>query len=175
MNRTKQKIKTIITEEHSSQLHVWHKLGWKNATLIYLDEHLDFQYISEHRIEALKRCQTSAEVAQLENYPELSFNIGLLFMKNKNYQTAISFFEKALTDESTKAKTHKILGKIYLEQGQYQLAQENLILATEIIPTDEQPVKLLAKLYKEIGDETNYHNQMLKYYQMKFMFQSFNL
>lgn len=66
MNKTNKAIKTIITEEHSSQLHVWHQLGWKNVTLIYFDAHLDFQYISDSRIEKLKQCHSTAEIAQLE-------------------------------------------------------------------------------------------------------------
>jgi hypothetical protein len=66
MNQTKTAMKTIITEEHSSQLHVWHELGWKNVTLIYFDAHLDFQHISDSRIEKLKQCHTTAEIAQLE-------------------------------------------------------------------------------------------------------------
>ena len=60
------KIKTIITEEHSSQLHVWHQLGFNHATLIYLDAHLDLQHISESRITKLKNCSTTAEIASLE-------------------------------------------------------------------------------------------------------------
>lgn len=59
-------IKTIITEEHSSQLHVWHKLGLNHATLIYFDAHLDLQHISEQRIVKLKQCQTTEEIACLE-------------------------------------------------------------------------------------------------------------
>ncbi|ODH02073.1 hypothetical protein A4S05_02720 [Nostoc sp. KVJ20] len=128
--------------------------------------------VKSEKVESIKHyeyCQT----IQAGNYPELSFNIGLIFMKNQDYKTAISFFSQALTDESTEAKAYKMLGKIYLEQGNYQLAQENLTLATKIIPTDEQPVKLLAKLYKEIGDKTSYDREMLKYYRMKLLFQRF--
>ncbi|UKO95892.1 tetratricopeptide repeat protein [Nostoc sp. UHCC 0870] len=128
--------------------------------------------IKSAKEESIKHYRYCQEV-QPGNYPELSFNIGLIFMKDNDYETAISFFEQALADESTKAKAHKMLGKIYLEQGKYDLAQENLRLATETIPTDEQPMKLLAKLYKIIGDQARYDHQILKYYQMKLLFQRF--
>ncbi|MDJ0799789.1 MAG: tetratricopeptide repeat protein [Calothrix sp. MO_167.B12] len=63
---TVNQVKTIITEEHSSQLHLWHKLGWRHATVIYFDAHLDLQYISQDRINSLLKCQTNEELIQLE-------------------------------------------------------------------------------------------------------------
>ncbi|NEP77281.1 MAG: hypothetical protein F6K39_03305 [Okeania sp. SIO3B3] len=75
------KIKSIITEEHSSQLHVWHKLGLNHATLIYLDAHLDLQHISESRIAKLKQCQTTEEIANLEKphhmVPDQGYSYGI--------------------------------------------------------------------------------------------------
>ena len=75
------KIKSIITEEHSSQLHVWHKLGLNHATLIYLDAHLDLQHISESRIAKLKQCKTTEEIANLEKphhmVPDQGYSYGI--------------------------------------------------------------------------------------------------
>ncbi|MBD2489583.1 tetratricopeptide repeat protein [Aulosira sp. FACHB-615] len=128
--------------------------------------------LKSEKEESLKHYRYCQEIKP-GNYPDLSLNIGCIFMKNKDYTKAISFFEQALADESSKAEAHKMLGKIYLEQGQYQIAEENLILAGEIVPTDELAMKLLAKLYKEIGDETSYKHQISKYYHMKFLSQKF--
>nr|WP_277877309.1 tetratricopeptide repeat protein [Calothrix sp. FACHB-1219] len=128
--------------------------------------------LKSEKEESLKHYRYCQEIKP-GNYPDLSLNIGCIFMKNKDYTKAISFFEQALADESSKAEAHKMLGKIYLEQGQYQIAEENLILAGEIVPTDELAMKLLAKLYKEIGDETSYNHQISKYYHMKFLSQKF--
>jgi tetratricopeptide (TPR) repeat protein len=106
---------------------------------------------------------------QSGNYPELSFALGALFSKNQEYDSGIRFLTQALNDESTKAKSHTMLGKIYLETGNYQLAHEHLILATQMLPTSKKAAKLLADLYHKMGDDTQHQLQLNKYYQMKML------
>lgn len=70
-----------LFEEHSSSLPVWWQARDTPSTVVYLDAHLDLQQISEDRIEALKQCQTLAQIKALEAphhlnpSPDYSFGI----------------------------------------------------------------------------------------------------
>ncbi len=62
----------VIFEEHSSVLAHWLGLGVRDATLVYLDAHLDLQFIEEARIARLAACGNAGELAQLEGFHCLS-------------------------------------------------------------------------------------------------------
>lgn len=65
-------MRAVIFEEHSSVLPHWFSSGVTAATLIYLDAHLDLQFIDESRIAQLRNCTTAAALAQLESTHPLS-------------------------------------------------------------------------------------------------------
>jgi hypothetical protein len=56
-----------IFEEHSQVLAHWHAQGAHGATLIYLDAHLDLQFIEPARIARLAACADAAQLARLES------------------------------------------------------------------------------------------------------------
>ncbi len=118
--------------------------------------------------QSLKHYQFCQDI-QPGDYPQLSLAIGALFCKSKDYDSAVSFLNLALNDESTKANAHTTLGKIYLGTGNYQLAHEHLILATQMLPSSKKAAKLLADLYKQTGDTTQYQLQLNKYHRMKLL------
>jgi hypothetical protein len=59
--------RATIFEEHSQVLAHWFGSGVRNATLIYLDAHLDLQFIDPARIARLQDCASAAELARLES------------------------------------------------------------------------------------------------------------
>ncbi|NES85048.1 MAG: hypothetical protein F6K10_28550, partial [Moorea sp. SIO2B7] len=56
----------LIFEEHSTVLPEWKRRGIQWRTIIYLDAHLDLQFISQKRLEAIQQCNTYEDLAQLE-------------------------------------------------------------------------------------------------------------
>lgn len=59
--------RATIFEEHSQVLAHWFASGVRGATLIYLDAHLDLQFIDPARIARLRACASAAELARLES------------------------------------------------------------------------------------------------------------
>jgi arginase family enzyme len=59
--------RATIFEEHSEVLAHWFGNGVRNATLIYLDAHLDLQFVDPARIARLAACTSAAELARLES------------------------------------------------------------------------------------------------------------
>lgn len=59
--------RATIFEEHSQVLAYWFGQGAHDATLVYLDAHLDLQFIDPQRIARLVACTSAAEVAALES------------------------------------------------------------------------------------------------------------
>jgi Flp pilus assembly protein TadD len=57
----------LVFEEHSSVLAHWFSGPARGATLVYLDAHLDLQFIDPQRIARLAACADGAALAQLES------------------------------------------------------------------------------------------------------------
>ena len=60
-------MRATIFEEHSSVLAHWWGVGLRGATLVYLDAHLDLQFIEPARLERLRGCATAVELSRLES------------------------------------------------------------------------------------------------------------
>jgi hypothetical protein len=56
-----------IFEEHASVLAHWFSRGASESTLIYLDAHLDLQFVGDIRMERLRQCQSADDIARLES------------------------------------------------------------------------------------------------------------
>ncbi len=56
----------LILEEHSSVLPEWWGRKIRARTLIYLDAHLDLQYVNQKRLDDLQQCTTKEAVKRLE-------------------------------------------------------------------------------------------------------------
>lgn len=59
--------RATLFEEHSSVLPHWFAAGVSGATLVYLDAHLDLQFVAQARIERLRRCTSAQELRQWES------------------------------------------------------------------------------------------------------------
>lgn len=59
--------RATIFEEHSSVLAHWFGNGVRDATLVYLDAHLDLQFIDPARIARLAACADAGQLAALES------------------------------------------------------------------------------------------------------------
>lgn len=70
-----------LFEEHSSVLACWWREGCRGRTVVYLDAHLDLQYVNPDRIRALEHCTSADEVAALEKphdlWPDRQFSYSL--------------------------------------------------------------------------------------------------
>jgi tetratricopeptide (TPR) repeat protein len=69
-------MKTLIFPEHASVLPDWKRRGVTGTTLIYLDAHIDLQFVSQERIEALKNCNTADELAKFEKPHHMMPDVG---------------------------------------------------------------------------------------------------
>lgn len=59
-------MEVLIFEEHSSVLPSWWDRKVRERTLVYLDAHLDLQYVNPERLESLEQCTTIESVKCLE-------------------------------------------------------------------------------------------------------------
>lgn len=57
----------VVFEEHASVLPYWAACGWRDATVVVLDAHLDLQHLDEARIERLRRCRDADALRELES------------------------------------------------------------------------------------------------------------
>jgi hypothetical protein len=112
----------------------------------------------------------ACQALQKSCYPLLSLALGTLAFQQREYTEATFFLEQALLDESSQPEAHTILGEIYLDREEYNLAKNHLVLATELLPSAKKPVKLLTALYKKTGELDNYQQELKKYQQMQLLF-----
>jgi hypothetical protein len=63
--------KPLIYEEHCSVLADWIDRGFQGKTLVYVDAHLDLQFIREERMQKLRAAATREEIAALEKTDHL--------------------------------------------------------------------------------------------------------
>ena len=56
-----------VFEEHSSVLPHWAETGVERATVVYLDAHLDLQFVDAERIERLRQCRRTGSLRALES------------------------------------------------------------------------------------------------------------
>src|SRR5512146_472820 len=63
--------RALIFEEHSSVLPHWWREAARARTVVYLDAHLDLQYVSPERIRRLRQCASVEQVAALEKPHDL--------------------------------------------------------------------------------------------------------
>ena len=59
-------MEVLIVEEHSSVVPIWWDRQVRERTLVYLDAHLDLQYVNPERLESLEQCTTAESVQRLE-------------------------------------------------------------------------------------------------------------
>jgi tetratricopeptide (TPR) repeat protein len=64
-------MKALLFEEHSSVLPHWWSEGPRARTVVYLDAHLDLQYVNPDRIRRLEQCRSAQQVAALEKPHDL--------------------------------------------------------------------------------------------------------
>ena len=65
-------MQALLFEEHSSVLPHWWREGARARTVVYLDAHLDLQYVNPGRIRRLEQCTSVEQVAALEKPHDLS-------------------------------------------------------------------------------------------------------
>lgn len=65
------RVKALVFEEHSSVLPRWWSERARARTVVYLDAHLDLQYVNAGRIRRLAQCTSAEQVAALEKPHDL--------------------------------------------------------------------------------------------------------
>jgi len=74
-------MQALVFEEHSSVLAHWWREGARARTLVYLDAHLDLQYVNPERIRRLEQCTSAEQIAALEKphdlWPDERFSYSL--------------------------------------------------------------------------------------------------
>ena len=101
-----------------------------------------------------------------DRHPRLSLLLGKLLYQAGYFKRAITYTRGALLDDSTRPNAHLLLSHFYLKQQQLELAKENLLQAIELLPSCVKAVKMLANLYKRMGDEENYRAMLQRSQQM---------
>jgi tetratricopeptide (TPR) repeat protein len=104
----------------------------------------------------------------LNRHPKLNLSLGNLLIQAGQPQRAISFLRAALADDMSVCGAHTSLGIIYAKQGDLQQAREHFLKVSEMMPAFSPPVNVLAKIYKQMGDEQNSQVMQKKYQGMQF-------
>ena len=104
--------------------------------------------------------------AKNPNSYEAQFNYALELHKNKNYSSAIQYYKKALSLDSTKEEVYLNLAQIYLEEKNYALANEICQKGLIVLPKSD-------KLNSYLTDIKNYDSN-LKYLEATKLYDSKN-
>ncbi|MFM6130862.1 MAG: hypothetical protein ACKPBV_19415 [Sphaerospermopsis kisseleviana] len=100
-------------------------------------------------------------------HPKLDLILGQLLLYAGYTQRATTFLQAALEDEISAGHAHSLLGTIYAKQGNLKQACEHFLPVSELMPVLSPPVKVLAKIYRQMGDEENYQAMSEKYRSLK--------
>ncbi len=103
-----------------------------------------------------------------DRHPKLNLSLGNLLMQVGQPQRAIGFLRAALQDDLSACGAHRALGTIYVKQGDLQQACQHFLKVSEMMPAFSPPVNVLAKIYKQMGDEQNFQVMQKKYQGMQF-------
>lgn len=98
-----------------------------------------------------------------DRHPQLNFRLGNLLLQAGYPQRAASFLRSALKDDMTACGAHSLLGRISVKQGDLKQAAEHFLKVSELMPAFSQPANVLAKIYKQMGDEANAQAMYKKY------------
>ncbi|NMG07821.1 UPF0489 family protein [Brasilonema sp. UFV-L1] len=98
-----------------------------------------------------------------DRHPQLNFRLGNLLLQAGYPQRAASFLRGALQDDMTVCGAHSLLGRISVKQGDLKQASEHFLKVSELMPAFSQPANVLAKIYKQMGDEANSQAMYKKY------------
>lgn len=79
-------------------------------------------------------------------------NMGLIYLRKKDYRAAASMFEKVTTEEEMTFGLANNLGVAYLAMKDFKKAEENFLLATKLNPRYALAYFNLATLYLRSGD-----------------------
>ncbi|WP_066384601.1 MULTISPECIES: UPF0489 family protein [unclassified Anabaena] len=114
----------------------------------------DFRQVFKHH-QIYKKIST--------RHPQLNFRLGNLLLQAGYPQRAASFLHAALQDEMTACGAHSLLGRIYAKQGDLKQACQHFLKVSELMPAFSPPVNVLAKIYHQMGDESNSQAMYKKY------------
>jgi tetratricopeptide (TPR) repeat protein len=103
-----------------------------------------------------------------DRHPQLNFRLGNLLLQAGYPQRATSFLQAALQDDMTTCGAHSLLGRISVKQGDLKQASEHFLKVSELMPAFSQPANVLAKIYKQMGDEGNSQAMYKKYQRIQF-------
>lgn len=103
-----------------------------------------------------------------DRHPQLNFRLGNMLLQAGYLQRAASFLRAALEDDMTACGAHTLLGRLYVKQGNLKQACEHFLKVSELMPAFSQPANVLAKIYKQMGDEPNSQAMYKKYQHIQF-------
>ncbi|HSA58529.1 MAG TPA: tetratricopeptide repeat protein [bacterium] len=97
-----------------------------------------------------------------KKYADAYFNLGIVYLEKakkaadpkKDWESAVTAFQQATTIDTRLFHAHLDLADTYRKLGQLEKAILRYRLAIETNPSDPEPWRHLAELYRQTGDET---------------------
>ncbi|MFO1435572.1 MAG: type IV pilus biogenesis/stability protein PilW [Gammaproteobacteria bacterium] len=80
--------------------------------------------------------QISTEVRSTDKLAEINTQLGVEYMKEGNFETALKKLKKAIDIDSNYARAYDVLGLLYTQLGQANDAESNFKRALELAPKD---------------------------------------
>jgi len=109
-------------------------------------------YSKTDQIELAEREFLSAVELSPEKKGIAYFNLGMLYARKKDYQTAIKWFRLAIGKEPFNAKNYYNLAVAYLQLGQTEKAIPELEKAVELWPEFKEARFKLAEIFANQGN-----------------------
>lgn len=81
--------------------------------------------------------------------------MGYIALKNGRTDEAVANYKSALKIQPDMAEAYYFLGKIYVEQNQFKLAESAYLRAIEIQPSFHRAYERIAHLYGQTGSRIN--------------------
>ncbi len=86
------------------------------------------------------------------------FSVAEIYNIKNSYKNALSYYEKYLKYSNEDFLVYSRIGAIYLKTDKFDLGEEALYKSWELNKNDATALSLLAKHYKELGDEESSFN-----------------
>lgn len=168
-------ITTVLrNKDYSSSLSLWTDTVTKWPSNSRAHYNLGIELTPHDRNRAKEHYRTAIRLKS--DYAAANYNLGLLYIKDRDFSSAISFLEAAVRMAPHKPEYHRSLGRVYALMGKSVESLNHLLTAQKLAPAlknggsnrdlddIEEGIRLLEQQVQRVPDKASNHNNLGRVY-----------